>query len=152
MRYNYFCCRNPLHVRLEGDRWDGIAVKPAPVTLAAPPPNNLPGVFACPKCPRCRKTMEFCYSGDDPTPPTTPPPVAPPPPALQGGPAPALSGDVSLYSGSGENRGHPNVTWNITRNAQQMDITIKLMLGTKNGRSLGQREGVQVNRSPAEHE
>jgi hypothetical protein len=116
---------------LEGDRWDGIAVKPAPVTPAAPQPNNLPGVFACPKCPRCRKTMEFCYSGDDPTPPTTPPPVAPPPPALQGGPAPALSGDVSLYSGSGENRGHPNVTWNITRNAQQMDITIKLMLGTK---------------------
>jgi hypothetical protein len=55
MQYNYFCCRkhNP------------------PVTLATPQPNNLPGVFAYPKCRRqgCGKTMEFCYSGDDANPP-----------------------------------------------------------------------------------
>jgi len=64
MQYNYFCCRkhNP------------------PVTLATPQPNNLPGVFAYPKCRRqgCGKTMEFCYSGDDANPPLTPPPVGRP--------------------------------------------------------------------------
>ncbi len=122
MRYNYFCCRNPLHVCLDTD---GVTIKPAPRKLAAPQPNNLPGVFACPRCPDCHKTMEFYDSGifADPL------PIAPPPPALPGGPP--LSGDVSLYSGSGENSGHADVTWDITRNAQQMDITIKLMLGKK---------------------
>jgi hypothetical protein len=120
MRYKYFCCRNPLHVCLDTD---GVTIKPDPVKVAAPQPNNLPGVFAYPRCPDCHKTMEFYDSGKF----ADPLPIAPPPPGELGG-AP-LSGDISLYSGSGANTGHPNVTWNIIRNAKQMDITIKLMLG-----------------------
>ena len=110
MRYNYFCCRNPLH---------------QPVTLAAPQPNNLPGVFACPRCPDCHKTMEFYDSGKF----ADPLPIAPPPPGELGG-AP-LPGDISLYSGNGANTGHPNVTWNIIRNAQEIPFPLCRALGSR---------------------
>jgi hypothetical protein len=125
--YNYFRCRT-LHVRLEGVGWDGIAVKPDPYKVAARQPNNLPGVFACPKCPICGKTMEFYDSGYG----KTPLPFAPPPPNANELALPNLSrNDIPVYSGSGVNKGHPPVTWEITRNAAQMDITIKIMRGVR---------------------
>ena len=76
--------------------------------------------------------MEFYDSGNS----KTPLPIAPPPPNAL--PLPPLSqADIPVYSGSGNNPGHgPGhgpVTWEITRNAARMDITIKIMLGVKTG-------------------
>jgi hypothetical protein len=110
--YNYFCCRR--HV--------------PPVKYSTKQPDNMPGVLASPKCPTCHRTMELYNSGNaaadvQPVPPVPPPlPNAPVLPKIS-------SAEIAVYSGSGMNPGHEQVTWEITRNAAQMDMTIKLMLG-----------------------
>lgn len=113
MPYNYFCCRK--HT--------------PPVQYAAAQPNNLVGVYACPNCPDCGKTMEFYDYGTQPT------DSRPVPPPMKDLPkSPRLSrAEVAIYSGTGMNPGHGRVTWEITRNAAAADMTIKVMCGENRG-------------------
>lgn len=123
MAYNYFCCRK--HV--------------PPVKYAAAQPANLQGTFASPMCPSCGKTMEYYDSGDAPG---DPRPVPPPLPAVEK--LPKLSAaEVPLCSGSGNNPGHGQVTWTVTRNAAKAEVTITLNLGAKTG---GQYDATHVFR------
>ena len=110
MAYNYFVCRKHL----------------PPVTCAALVNEHAPLAFASPMCPTCHKTMQHYGRG--------PALAAPPPPP--DGPGPpvfvpvALAGqDQPVYSGSGMNPGHGKVTWTITRNIAQMELTILLQFG-----------------------
>lgn len=113
MAYNYFCCRK--HT--------------PPAKYSAAQPNNMPGVFASPMCALCGKTMEYYDSGalpDDPR------PVPPPRPMAAQLATPRLSAaEQPIYSGSGQNPGHGQVTWTITRNAAKSEMTILLELGEK---------------------
>jgi hypothetical protein len=112
MPFNYFCCRK--HV--------------PPVKYSTPQPV-IKGVLASPKCPACGRTMELYDSGAAPM---DLRPVPPPLPNIQHAPnIPNL--EVAVYSGSGTNPGHGQVTWEITRNAARLDMTIKVMLGVKMG-------------------
>ncbi len=111
MPYNYFCCRQ--HT--------------PPVTYAAEQPKGLPGVFASPLCPTCKRTMEWYSSGDGEVAPSVPPNAPPAPPFVVGTKPKAVK--IPIYNGSGKNPGHPDVTWEIYKMGLFGDILIQLHLG-----------------------
>lgn len=120
MAYNYFCCRR--HV--------------PPVQYAVEQLGEFRG-YLCPRCPTCYETMEYYDTGtfSRDTRPVPPPRLAPvKPPKLS-------SKAVAIYSGNGNNPGHGQVTWEISRNEAQMDMTIKIMLGELRG---GNYDSVQI--------
>jgi len=110
MAYNYFVCRkcNP------------------PVTYAALANKTVPTAFASPMCPACRKTMQHYGRGDELVTPPLPPTGPGPQPYV---PVVISNADVPIYTGWGINPGHGKVTWEIYRNAAQMELTILLKFG-----------------------
>lgn len=64
-----------------------------------------------------------------------------PPPRPDASPAPEISkAEVAIYSGSGMNPGHGLVTWEISRNALKMDMTVLLKLGQPRGGNYDSRQ------------